>query len=103
MFTTLGTDTGLNHSTSQIHFYNTGTALFSSAVAIAAVHAVRRLLSLRYIQMVTRREHSSSSLTVHLACMPLHVLLEYSTALYPVPFQSIMKTTVSPCSGREGT
>ena len=45
------TDTGLDPSTSQIHFYNTCTALFSSAVAFAP--SLHRPLSLRCMHMVT--------------------------------------------------
>jgi len=37
MFTVLVTDTGLDHSTSQIHFYHTRTVLFSPAVTIPSL------------------------------------------------------------------
>jgi hypothetical protein len=110
MFTTLDTATILDHRTSQIHFYNTRTVLFSSAVAVAVlpmiVPAVRR--HSRYRHTVILREQNSRTLAVHLACMPLHALLEYSTPLWPLPFQSMYvyygKVCLSPSrSERDGT
>jgi hypothetical protein len=61
------TDTGLNPSTSKIHFYNICTALFSSAVPIAP--SLHHPLILRYMHTVTHN-------TQHLPGCPLAL---YST------------------------
>ena len=74
MFTLLVTDTGLDHSTSQIHLYHTRTALFCPAVTVPSLH--RHTRNARH-NTVTRLD-TLPSLAVHLPYMSLNALLECS-------------------------
>jgi len=93
------TDTGLDPITWQIHFYDTCTALCSSAVACAAL--LHRPLSLRYMHMVSRCN------THHLFGCPLALYANLCMSWTPCsllasPFPEYRGSVcLCPCLGRD--